>query len=292
MKIKSMTGFGSAERVIDSVLLSIEISAVNRRSLELHIGMPREWQAAERLLAKRCKERIGRGKVSIGIRCERQKADGEFDCDDSALRGAYQHLKDLSESLGCPFNPDANLLLSLVRSMGSGAGLPGLDAVESLLTEAMDEALENFIQSRSKEGAALAEDLKMRLEHLAALTIQMRAAAEGTVENHRAVLLERLERLGLELDLEDERLLKELAIFADKSDVNEELTRLASHFEQFSGLFLQEERVGRTMDFLCQEIHRELNTIGSKAAVIELTRLVIEGKNTLECIREQVQNIE
>ena len=104
--------------------------------------------------------------------------------------------------------------------------------------------------------------------------------------------MERLERLGLAIDLEDDRVLKELAIFADKSDVSEDLTRLASHFEQFSGLFLQEDRVGRTMDFLCQEMHRELNTVGSKAAVIELTRLVIEGKKTLECIREQVQNIE
>ena len=145
---------------------------------------------------------------------------------------------------------------------------------------------------RLQEGAALAEDLRERIAELEAFRKQIEKNASGSTQRYRNALLERLKQLDLELDISDERVLKEVAIYADRSDISEETTRLSSHFEQFLGFLSADEATGRKMDFLCQEIHREFNTTGSKSNDIEITRLVIEGKNALERIREQVQNIE
>ena len=145
---------------------------------------------------------------------------------------------------------------------------------------------------REKEGAALQADLTLRITELDSIRAGIAGHAEGTTGNYRDALLERLGQLGLELDTSDERVLKEVALFADRCDISEEITRLSSHFEQFNELLSSQEAVGRKMDFLCQEIHREFNTIGSKANHIEITRAVIDGKNELERVREQVQNIE
>jgi uncharacterized protein (TIGR00255 family) len=145
---------------------------------------------------------------------------------------------------------------------------------------------------RATEGAALAKDLLQQLKDLEAQCQIIARHAQQTAEQYRDTLLQRLQKLGLELDLEDERLLKELALFADRSDLSEELTRLDAHLEQFRSFIDSKEAQGRKMDFLCQEINRELNTSGSKSNSIEITRAVLEGKNILERIREQVQNVE
>jgi uncharacterized protein (TIGR00255 family) len=170
--------------------------------------------------------------------------------------------------------------------------LPDWRELETTLKTAFDAALNDLNSMRGREGEALAKDLLARLEELELLRKATAEHAKETVALHREALLQRLKQLDLQFDLEDERLLKELALFADRSDISEELTRLDAHFQQFREFIESNNPSGRKMDFLCQEIHREFNTTGSKSSQIEITRTVIESKNALERIREQVQNVE
>jgi uncharacterized protein (TIGR00255 family) len=145
---------------------------------------------------------------------------------------------------------------------------------------------------RAREGAVLAEDLLGRIEGLRALTIKITEASEGTVGERRDQLFQRLKQMDLEIDLSDERVLKEIALFADRCDISEELTRLASHLDQLCDLCRSDGSVGRTLEFLLQEVSREIHTVGSKANNLKISHFVIEFKNEIERIREQVQNVE
>ena len=209
-----------------------------------------------------------------------------------AMAESLNNLKAFAEAQGFDFTPDSSLILDLARSVKDRSSLPDWKELKDALQEAFRVALADINAMRMQEGAAMARDLKKRIAQLEVFRLQIEKNASSSTHRYRNALLERLKQLELELDVSDERVLKELAIYADRSDISEETTRLSSHFEQFLGFLSANEATGRKMDFLCQEIHREFNTIGSKSNDIEITRLVIEGKNTLERIREQVQNIE
>lgn len=287
-----MTGYGSASVPVAGGLLGIELSSVNRRSLELHIGLPREWQLLERELATLLKEHIARGKVSVFIRYERDAGRDAFTCNEEHLSGAFKSIESLAKHLNVDFKPDAQFLLSMVRQLGGAETLPEASAIETHVTAGLKEALESFLAMRMKEGEALQKDMSERIDRLESLGKEIAQTGDGRVDSYREALMARLEKLGLEIDLDDQRVLKEIALFADRCDISEELTRLDSHIAQFRELIQATEPIGRKMDFLCQELNRELNTMGSKANAIEITRLVVDGKNLLESIREQVQNIE
>ena len=160
------------------------------------------------------------------------------------------------------------------------------------LEPALREALDAFISLRAQEGANMKRDLLARIGTLRSFRSDLMARAAGVATRHREVLLKRLAESGLPLPADDERIIKEIALFADRCDVSEEMTRLESHLNQFEAICEKAEPVGRTLDFLCQEIFRELNTTGSKANDAELAQLVVSAKTELEKIREQVQNIE
>jgi uncharacterized protein (TIGR00255 family) len=162
----------------------------------------------------------------------------------------------------------------------------------ALIRAALEPALVEFSAAREREGAALAKDFARRGANLASLVERMASRTAAATQNHRENLLARLRQAGLDLDLNDERVLKEIALFADRIDVSEEITRLRSHLEHFMQLLDAAEPVGRKLEFLLQEIGREVHTVGSKANDIEAARLVIECKNELERIREQAQNVE
>jgi uncharacterized protein (TIGR00255 family) len=208
------------------------------------------------------------------------------------MEQSIRELREFADLQGLAFAPDSRFLLDLARSLKDSSGLPDWKTLEAPLRRALQDALADIDSMRRREGASLAADLKGRIEQLDALRRQIEASAQGGTAQYRDALLTRLRQLDLELDPTDERVLKEIAFFADRADISEELTRLASHFKQFLGFLSAEEPSQRKMDFLCQEIHRELNTTGSKSNDIEITRHVIEAKNLLERIREQVQNIE
>lgn len=291
----SMTGFGRgcAEAKEAGVRIQVEIHSVNRKTLDIQISAPREWSGYEPICKEWMSGTFQRGRVNVQIKVESAKDSSDsLAMNTEAMAESLNNMKVFAQAQGLDFKPDCNLLLDLARSVKDRSSLPDWKELKDSLKEAFKAALADIHAMRLQEGAVLAKDLKERIGELEAFRTQIEKKATGSTQRYRDALLERLKQLELELDTSDERVLKELAIFADRSDISEETTRLGSHFEQFLGFLNADEATGRKMDFLCQEIHREFNTTGSKSNDIEITRLVIEGKNALERIREQVQNVE
>jgi len=290
--MKSMTGYGRAQLEKDGRLVAIEVSSVNRRNLEVSSSLPREWQSMERVLSEQIRSRFARGKFHVQVQVRR---DGEERSvwDQAMMVQAYRELKGIAESTGEAFVTDGGFWLRLAGFAQENQSEPDWEeAWAGGVQDALNEALEAVEQMRVAEGAALANDVRERLGLMEERRTAIASFAREAPVNYREALTERLKRANLELDLDDERVLKEVAIFADRCDVEEELTRLGSHLAQFQEALGSHEPVGRKMDFLCQEINREVNTIGSKANHLEVTRLVIDAKNELERIREQIQNVE
>lgn len=291
----SMTGFGRgcAEAAEAGLRIQVEIHSVNRKTLDIQISAPREWSGYEAICSEWINDAFQRGRVNVQIKVEStQDSSDSLVMNTDAMAESLNNLKAFAEAQGFDFTPDGSLILDLARSVKDRSSLPDWKELKNALQEALRVALADINAMRLHEGAALAKDLKERITELETFRKQIEKNAAGITQRYRDALLERLKQLELELDVSDERVLKEIAIYADRSDISEETTRLSSHFEQFLGFLNADEATGRKMDFLCQEIHREFNTTGSKSNDIEITRLVIEGKNTLERIREQVQNIE
>lgn len=290
-----MTGFGRGCAQADKagVNIQVEINSVNRKTLDTQISAPREWSGFEATCNEWLKGTFQRGRVNIQVIVE--SVDGSKNSlkfNNQAMQEGLEGLRSFASNQGLEFNPDASFLIDLARSVKDSSELPDWKELRKPLKEAFVSALNEIEVMRSKEGTALAADLKKRINELNGYREEISKNASGSSEKYRDSLLERLKQLNLDLDPSDERVLKEIALFADRSDISEEITRLSSHFEQFLTFIKAKEATGRKMDFLCQEIHRELNTTGSKSNDIEITRIVIEAKNALERIREQVQNIE
>ena len=290
-----MTGFGRgcAEAAEAGVRIQVEIHSVNRKTLDIQISAPREWSGYEAICNEWINDAFQRGRINVQIKVESaQDSSDSLTINTDAMAESLNNLKAFAEAQGFDFTPDSSLILDLARSVKDRSSLPDWKELKDALQEAFRVALADINAMRMQEGAAMARDLKKRIAQLEVFRLQIEKNASGSTHRYRNALLERLKQLELELDVSDERVLKELAIYADRSDISEETTRLSSHFEQFLEFLSANEATGRKMDFLCQEIHREFNTTGSKTNDIEITRLVIEGKNALERIREQVQNIE
>lgn len=290
-----MTGFGrsSVDVAGAGVRIQVEIHSVNRKTLDIQISAPREWSGHEAIFSEWIGGAFQRGRVNVQIKVELAKDSSDsLAMNTEAMALTLNDLKAFAQAQGFDFTPDSSLVLDLARSVKDKSSLPSWKELKESLQEAFNAALADISAMRLQEGAALADDLRERIAELEVFRKQIEKNASGSTQRYRNALLERLKQLELELDVSDERVLKEVAIYADRSDISEETTRLSSHFEQFLGFLSADEATGRKMDFLCQEIHREFNTTGSKSNDIEITRLVIDGKNALERIREQVQNIE
>lgn len=290
-----MTGFGrsSVDVAGAGLRIQVEIHSVNRKTLDIQISAPREWSGHEAIFSEWIGGAFQRGRVNVQIKVELAKDSSDsLAMNTEAMALTLNDLKAFAQAQGFDFTPDSSFILDLARSVKDRSSLPSWKELKESLQEAFNAALADISAMRLQEGAALADDLRERIAELEVFRKQIEKNASGSTQRYRNALLERLKQLELELDVSDERVLKEVAIYADRSDISEETTRLSSHFEQFLGFLSADEATGRKMDFLCQEIHREFNTTGSKSNDIEITRLVIEGKNALERIREQVQNIE
>ncbi|MEM1222733.1 MAG: YicC/YloC family endoribonuclease [Verrucomicrobiota bacterium] len=290
-----MTGFGngSAQDSESGLTVEVEITSVNRKNLDVFVNAPRDWMGFENRCQEWLKPSFSRGRVNVQIKLnattDRSHA---LSWTHTAMKKNIQQLRNFAESEGIPFVVDSHLILELAKLLKDSTSLPDWKEIEPIIQAAFSAALTQSTKMRNSEGASLALDLKSRLDQLDELTKTIESLSKRSVINYREALLERLKQMNLELDLNDERVLKEVALFADRSDISEEITRLRSHLEQFRSFVTSKEATGRKMDFLCQEIHRELNTTGSKSSQIEITRAVIEGKNALERVREQVQNVE
>ena len=291
--MNSMTGFGAATAPLGGSSIRVEISGVNRKQTEIAVALPRAWAALETTVRDTVATAVSRGRVNVTFTLQSTPgACGALALNRDKLAALTATLSEAESTLGRSIDTSLDALLRLgIIAEETETDLP-LETVETAAIPALREALEAFITLRAQEGANMKRDLLARIGTLREFRNQLMARAAGVATRHREVLLKRLEESGLPLPADDERIIKEIALFADRCDVSEETTRLLSHLDQFERICDKPEAVGRTLDFLCQEIFRELNTTGSKANDAELAQLVVTAKTELEKIREQVQNIE
>lgn len=294
MALKSMTGFGRGEANGNGVKVTVELSTVNRKQFDCNFSMPRELACLDAKLHPLVHSRISRGYVKGLITVAAVVgADAAGSLPLAAVSRQIEALRSLARELGLADDLTASALLRLPDAVRPSL-LPE-DPLEfwPILEVATTAALENLESMRLREGDALEQDLRGRFKELEAGGRLIAALAPGVPAAYKATLGKRLaELLGNGAAVEPALLAREVAVFADRCDVSEELTRLASHFDQVEKVLAQGGACGRTLDFLCQELFREINTTGSKANNAEISRLVIDFKAGLEAAREQVQNIE
>ncbi len=290
--MKSMTGFGRAERSADGVSVSLQVSSVNRKNLEVICILPKEYQRLERAVVDSAKARVGRGRLQYSVEIRDERNDSGGLPSDAQIDAGIERIKSIAKRHGGSESVDTQTVVELARLLESEPEALPEELVERLLLECSEAALDELIAMRSREGAALKDDLSSRCSCLADIVSEIESLIPEMLAKHRENLYSRLEQAGLEIDLDDERVLKELALFADRCDLSEEMTRLESHLEQFGELIEKDEPVGRSMEFLIQEIARETNTTGSKSCSVEVSKRSLAMKNELERIREQVANVE
>lgn len=291
--MQSMTGFGRGAGSNDTWQATVEVSTVNRKQAEVVVQAARELLELESRIRKAVLDRVSRGRVQISISLERRRDDTAPVRIDAALaRGLHQAFAELGESLGKDLSPSAGDYLRQPGIVSIGERQIDPEAAWLVIEPALNDALGALVAMRRAEGAHLKGDFLARLKTLEGHAAQLAAEAPERPLRQRELLLKRLRDAGLDLDPADERVLRELALYADRCDISEELTRLASHFAKFREYLDATDPCGRPLDFLCQELFREFNTIGSKANDAGIAQTVVEAKTELEKVREQVQNIE
>jgi uncharacterized protein (TIGR00255 family) len=292
--MKSMTGYGRGEASRGGIKITAEITSVNRKQSEITVYLPREMESLEAPARAELNKRIARGRVTVKVGLHTMEAlPGQVQINAPVAKAYADELRKLARALKIS---DAISVETLVRLPGVLRGPDEMSESETLwpiLEESIKAAMESLVKMREKEGAHLAKDLQGRIKALRKGVTKIKALAPEMVKKYREQLQKRIAEAGLALPAEeDERLLKEVVYFADRSDISEELARLQSHFNQFDDCVKTAEPVGRTLDFLAQEMNREINTIGSKAQDSEIAREVVMLKAELEKFREQVQNVE
>ena len=286
-----MTGYGRATTALGERTLTVQVNSVNRKSLDLTLAVPDEWHEFETPVAEAVRKVALRGKVHVAMDVTGGTA-AVVEWDEAAVAASLAKLAQLAKTQGAKFEPTAELLWQIASSQRGGNSLPADEATGATVLKALDEALRGFVAMRAKEGEALLVDFLGRWEKLHAATDAIAQRAPQVSGNYREQLTQRLRQAGLELDVNDERVLKEVALFADRIDITEEITRLRSHLSQFKDLLRSKGEIGRKAEFILQEIGREIHTIGSKANDLQISQRVIEFKNELERIREQIANVE
>lgn len=293
--MKSMTGFGRGEARAGEINCAVELSSVNRKQLDLDIRLPREWATLEPEVRRILQSAVTRGRLNVVVSVETiSGGDGTtLQVNEELARRYVEELERLARALGraLPLNAESLLRAPGVFSLAEGTALPP-ETVWPAMEAALREALTAWNDARAREGLHLSQDLRSRLQTVRGLLAQIRDLAPQVPVLHRDALRKRLEEAGLPLPLDDERLLREIALFADRCDISEEIARLAGHLDEFLRLLDGGAPSGRAMDFLTQEMHRELNTMGAKANHAGIAHLVVAGKTEVERIREQVQNVE
>jgi uncharacterized protein (TIGR00255 family) len=295
--MNSMTGFGKggASNSKSGISFAIEISAVNRKQLEIRAILPRELACYEPLLRKLISDKISRGAISarVDMAVEEDFAAGSVKLNRALLESLTEKCREMQSMLKLSGDIQLRDLLAVPGVLEQSLQDFNLPEIEHTFIKAVEKALAVFQKMRRNEGAAMKEDLSQRLNCLKSIIDIIEREAADIPEIQKAKILEKLKNAQLPVPGDDDRILREIIIYADKSDVTEEITRLRSHFQQAEG-FLDEgaNPVGRSLDFLMQEMGREITTIGNKAMGRKISPLVVNFKTELEKIREQVQNIE
>ncbi|MEY2551831.1 MAG: hypothetical protein QOG12_1975 [Verrucomicrobiota bacterium] len=288
-----MTGYGRGEADHAGTKISVELNSVNRKQSDIVINLPRDLAALEPRIRQAINEKISRGRMNVMIGLQEGANGASALALDTALARSYHAaMLTLQKELSAPGEITIGTILQAPGVMRSPEHTIKGDDAWPAVERALTTALADLVRMREREGKHLAKDLIHRLKTLRQETKEIRVLYPEVVKKYRTVLRERLEKAGLDLPLEDERLLKEVTIFADRSDISEELTRLESHLAQFAHHLRKTEPVGRTLEFITQEIFRELNTLGAKSNDAAISQHVVACKSELEKIREQIQNLE
>ena len=290
--MKSMTGYGRGTAGLGANTITIQVSSVNRKTLDLTVKIPEPWATLEPAITDLGRRHAARGKVHVQIELTGAVGSRQEFWDEEAAAETLDRLAAFAAKQGVEFAPTPELLWDIARSQRKVDDFPSVETAQGVVMATLETAMRAFVAMRAKEGEALLVDFFGRLELLRRQVDVVVGRAPLVPSLYRDQLLIRLRTADLELKVDDERVLKELALFADRCDVTEELTRLRSHFDQFTALLKSEGEIGRKSEFILQEIGREVNTIGSKANDLTISRAVIELKNELERIREQIANVE
>jgi uncharacterized protein (TIGR00255 family) len=290
-----MTGYGWGDAVQNGSKVTVELSSVNRKQSEISVNLPRELEVLEAQIRDEINRRIARGRVTARVTLHAAEAAGAGSVRINAdLAAAYtRRLRDIARSLKLAGEVTLDHLLRAPGVLESNQDVPDAEDFWPAIEKALKQALEMLVSMREKEGTHLRKDLVKRIDRMRVAARRVQKRAPQVQVRYRQQLIDRIQGAGIEAArIEEERILKEVIFFADRSDITEEITRLQSHFKQFDDCVNSREPVGRTLDFLAQEMNREINTIGSKANDATISREVVILKTELEKFREQAQNVE
>lgn len=291
--MKSMTGYGRGECSKNGVKFTVEVQSANRRQSDITIDLPRELIELEPRIRDEINTRVSRGRIDAVVTYHRSaNKHAPVSVDHALARGIFRAAKQLQKQMKLKGELSVEALLNVKGVLCIHQHPMETEKVWPSVQVALQAALAALVKMREKEGRHLREDLLKRLALFEAELARVRAEAPNVVKRYQKNLRQRIASAGVEVSVDNERLIKEVVLFADRSDITEELTRLESHLQQFRGCLGSREPVGRTLDFLAQEMFRETNTLGAKANDAAISRAVVTMKAELEKMREQIQNVE
>jgi uncharacterized protein (TIGR00255 family) len=288
----SMTGYGRSQISRNGIRVLVEVQSVNKRQTEILTNIPSALASLEGDIRARIDRSLSRGRIIATISVTGPASRVQPTLNHHLANLYLDQFRQLQKELKLQGEITIDTIL---RSPGvvSSSEKALLDAsARSIVEAALDSALKQLIKMRAKEGSNLHKDLTRRVKSILQSITKVRKVRPGVVKRYREVLLERIKKVGLEIGVADERLAKEVALFAERSDFSEELTRVESHLDQFLETANRQEAIGRTLEFISQEIGRELNTLSAKANDAEISQIIVACKAELERIREQLQNVE
>lgn len=290
-----MTGYGRGECAQYGFKVTVELSSVNRKQSEISVALPRELEVLEAQIRDVINRSIARGRLTARVALHTAEARGaaKVHLNVSLAKAYVRELHQLAKDLKLEGPITLDMIVRAPGVVQTDEEMADAEDFWPSVEKALHQALATLLKMREREGAHLAKDLARRITIMRRTTTQVQKRAPEVQKRYREQLLQRIKTAGVEAPgTDDERLLKEVVYFADRSDISEELTRLQSHYQQFEDCLDSKEPIGRTLDFLAQEINREVNTIGSKANDSLISRAVVTLKAELEKFREQAQNVE
>lgn len=291
--IKSMTGYGRACETIDGMAISVEIKSVNHRYFEFSSRTPRSYGFLDEKLKSLVQSRVSRGKVECFVQIDSlEEAQVEVLLNVSLAQGYLHAFQELSERFGIENDVSVSALSRYSDIFALHKAAADEDKIWKAVRQVTEDAIDRFVEMRLREGEKLTQDILSRADMILRHVDYIESRSPETVREYNEKLLLRMQNVLENTKIDEQRILLEAAIYADKVAVAEETVRLRSHIDQLREFFTSPEAVGRKLDFLVQEINREANTIGSKAQDVEIARHVIDVKAEVEKIREQIQNIE
>jgi uncharacterized protein (TIGR00255 family) len=288
-----MTGYGRAESSKGTLEFSVEIRSGNNRFREIILRLPQSLQPSEDRIRSIVSSRLRRGRIEVSIQIKDNGDKGlNLELNRPLVRAYATIFNELNEELGCKQPIDLSFFSQLKDTIIVKQDSVDLEGIWPDLKDVLDKALLSLETMRMDEGKALEEDFLVRLKRIKGDIEEIRNRAKVTVEEYRDKLIQKINKLIEGIDIAEDRLMQEVAIMADRTDITEELIRVESHLEQFRSYMNQDDLIGRRLDFLLQEINREVNTMASKAADSFVSQLVVDIKAELERLREQIQNVE